>query len=83
MVSYIKDVDDKLNTIRDRNETFHFNMVLPRSSYACSLAKMFFIDTGKMHCMPHEQAIHVSSINEKSLGPGLCIINQSVHVVGG
>ena len=50
-------------------------MVLPRMSYAWSLAKVNFTDTGKMHCMPKGHAMHVPSVSEIYLGSGPCIIN--------
>ena len=50
-------------------------MVLPRISYACSLTKVYFTDTGNMHCMLQGYAMHVPSISEIYLGSGTCIIN--------
>ena len=44
-------------------------------SHACSMAKVYFIDTGNMNCMTLGHAIHVPSINEIYLGSGPCIIN--------
>ena len=46
-------------------------MVLPRISNACSLAKLYFTDTGNMQ----GHAMHVPSMSEIYLGSGLCIIN--------
>jgi hypothetical protein len=49
--------------------------VIPRISYACFMAKIYFIDTGNMNCMIYDHAIHVPSINEIYLGSGPCIFN--------
>ena len=50
-------------------------MVLLRISHACSSAKVYFTDTGNMHCMPQGHAMHVPSVSEIYLVSGPCIIN--------
>jgi len=48
-------------------------LVLPRIDYTWFRAKVYFIDTRKMHFMPLGHEMHVPCINEIYLGQGTCI----------